>query len=457
MAKSRAVGSATASASIGRQETFDQIRKYLGGVWAGSKGETYEILFGEASCWSSSWPCVRRDEIGNMTYTLKWNGDDTLIWGTDYCLLLSELRRTGGKQPTWHSAKGKRPFFWCRVQGNEKVAEPSRRLPMVPPPPAPRSGLAAPDDEEEAWDGRNAETFGDGAAREERLSTSEDWSKGTSPLGQSGQAKPPSFSPAVRAASGDAGGAAEDWSTGFPGLSPLGQSGHAKPPSFSPAARESSAGWAAEDWSTGLPGVSPLGQSGQAELPSFTTAARELIGDADASVEEQAGATSGVALFLRRLQANNAIPPEFLCSMSSGAYSPSAEAGACEGGTAVQATVPADKSRSCVRPPPPNISPDEAELKYPSARPRSALEKEDAFEMSAFAVAAAVLDDADGEVPKFRPGSQVRAMFFGEWYNGSVREIHRDTVQVVWDGEHSTMSNVPIGDVVLRSLSPTST
>merc|ERR1719382_2414835 len=99
--------------SAARQEAFERVRKDLGGVWVGNKGETYEVMFQGATWRSNTWVCMRKQRVGDMSYTLRWDGEDCVIWGTDYTLLLNELRRNPGN-PTWHSAKGKRPFVWFR-------------------------------------------------------------------------------------------------------------------------------------------------------------------------------------------------------------------------------------------------------------------------------------------------------------------------------------------------------
>lgn len=349
-----------------RERAFQQARKDLEGLWKGIKGETYEVLMGSDPS-SPTWDCRRRNELGSMTYTLKWDGQDAVIWGTDYCLLLSELRRSGGRSPTWHSAKGKRPFVWVRPNGQEQTVvsckgDPAIHLvrsattvPAVPPKPEDRKikpELQMP---------LKAQPLE--AVTVEKPTASLEGQRG----------------PELRAK-----------------LEPV--DAKAEP------TRPHDAGVSAK---LEAPPAAP--EERAAEEPSAAKAFRTL---------------------LQRLTASNAVPPELAMEVA-----------------ALSAKTAPGPLAGLPRPPPPQLSPTEAEL-------REALPLGDAAEGSLsphrkIRPAPAGSDDTDVEVdevpqvPLLQVGTQVFAFFYGEWHPGTVRSILGDTVEVLWDSEYS-VSFVPL-------------
>lgn len=356
------LAAAGASKEAMRQASFEQIRKDLGGVWIGTKGETYEVLLGEASSLNQTWPCVRKNENGSMTYTLKWDGEDSVIWGTDYCLLLSELRRSGGR-PTWHSAKGKRPFVWFRGKGEGEAAGGSSAKDK---PPCPSEHVKRPPTVSLALGSRLAAIA---AGRSEEDATD--------------KVSPSNTSSTVDCASAKS-------------------SGHA----------------------TGsCPERGPAGRPVATEL------------------EDPSAAGAAAAALLRRLRDSNAVPTEFSDAVTAAAAMVPERAVDGDGG--LEAKVGQSK-----RPPPPSMSPDEAELKNPLELLLTA-----GGAGGRHHPAPPGADDTDAEVEEAAQrlplGSQVRALWFDDWHYGTVRRICEDMVEVLWDSEYS-MSYVPMQDVELR-------
>lgn len=75
-----------------------------------------------------TWKC-RRFNLGpeNVTYSIRWDGKDSVLWGTDYMIHLSELRASPGN-PTWRSTCGKSPFVWKKPPQAQGLAAKLARL-----------------------------------------------------------------------------------------------------------------------------------------------------------------------------------------------------------------------------------------------------------------------------------------------------------------------------------------
>jgi len=111
--------STVGASDAAREAMFHRIRQDLGGVWLGLHGMTYDVML-EGTTWqSTTWPCVRRSTSGEaMTYTLRWNGENCVTWGTHYSLSITDLQKCLGKL-VWHSTKRKRSFVWSRTLGGQ--------------------------------------------------------------------------------------------------------------------------------------------------------------------------------------------------------------------------------------------------------------------------------------------------------------------------------------------------
>jgi len=339
-----------------REAMFEHIRQDLGGAWLGKHGETYEVMFEGATSRSTTWPCMRRSTSGEVKmYTLRWDGENSVTWGVDYVLLVTELQTCRGR-PTWHSARGKRPFVWSRTLGGqgpgfkgagdsikEKVPAPPTLLQKekVPAPPTKRTLLAA-------------------AAILKRVSQ---------PMSD----RQPKNDP---------------WCGYHPSLN-VPQPG---------------------PWHPGGPGDPGAGGAGGA-------ARRPPEGEAgaDAEAEDSEKAASAALAFMRRVALNE------------------------EDGVLIP---PGERPR----PPAPAMAPFDAEE-------ASCLLLEGSMLLKPPPAGA---NDTGAEVlltPRFtrelRVGAAVRALFYGDWHDGSVLRFHGEFAEILWDSEYS-MSFVPVEDIRVK-------
>jgi hypothetical protein len=106
------------SGRVSKEQLRQRIQKDLSGLWLGNNGETYQIHFVSTT---DSWTCVRRNTNGMTHFSLRWNGGDSIAWGSTYKLKLSDLQKNPFRL-TWTSDFGKRPFVWERFH-EHRLAE----------------------------------------------------------------------------------------------------------------------------------------------------------------------------------------------------------------------------------------------------------------------------------------------------------------------------------------------
>jgi hypothetical protein len=131
-----------------KEQLLQRIQRDLSGPWFGERNETYMIHIVSTK---DTWDCVRKNTNGEITsFPVRWNGGDSIIWGSSYRLKLSDLENNP-HNPTWTSDFGKRAFVWERfhiavalgVKAPSLSAVLHRVLPAMTPPVAEKKGVAA--------------------------------------------------------------------------------------------------------------------------------------------------------------------------------------------------------------------------------------------------------------------------------------------------------------------------
>lgn len=112
--------------------TFEEVRRFLeGGIWEGSRSETYECRPKEGR--ADEWICVRNDEYGERVFPLRWHQEHGCIyWGQTYFMDPTDFEYQPNAA-SWYrhgDLKKSRPqFLWRRFDKPGSSAAKSSKKP----------------------------------------------------------------------------------------------------------------------------------------------------------------------------------------------------------------------------------------------------------------------------------------------------------------------------------------